>query len=694
MLLSIERSSFFALLDIAFPFVCVLIGSWLYHIFQRRRLDSSNSRPEEKEFRHQNASIREFKNCLLILHHECRTAKSKQQDNLEISKENFVLHLAQCVAASLVNPDFSYFSNNLLRQWSHNLFFISSTFSRETIEEIYALICNFPVEFRGIREVSWPILLYSRCETEVLQVYEELQDFSSFVGEINSQEILEFCSINNLQLLPQKILPYIDVAKISQEKEPAEFIEENVICSYASTLREDANSIIESALKRFEDYFSEIKDLNTSKGCAAVAAILEEYDSIILLSIAKIFSKKLLSRGLISIAVEFPFSISKKSISEEDRCVFSTEVLQAVLRGVKKNVISWEIGVNVALRLVEKFSPSQPQILHNWTPSIIEAFLEILSEDSRSDLKANSFHAERCCECLLTVVKVLGTCFHRTTEKIGNLMLSVIRSLTHNQLRSDKAETSGVFSNLVFSVLKLAGSIPVSDEVDSDNQLRSTLLHLSLELSAKLGNKILLGNVLELFRNGTYKPFPVKESKLTSLLIKALGIAGLVEDVRYVWKKVVEDDPNVPPSEICCGCMIDVLVSNGLMDEAILFLDKCEMEYGVEPNTVMYTTLMKGYSKVQGNEDKCMKLVQRMKSRGVPLNTITYNSLVDSACRSGDTKSALAFLEEMVANQIQPDIVTFSTLVKGFCIRGLWMYSHEFYVDNSHKVPWESRPSG
>lgn len=54
-----------------------------------------------------------------------------------------------------------------------------------------------------------------------------------------------------------------------------------------------------------------------------------------------------------------------------------------------------------------------------------------------------------------------------------------------------------------------------------------------------------------------------------------------------------------------------------------------------------------------------------MKSNNVPINTVTYNTLVDACARVGAMDKAAALLDDMLNSGVQPDLITFSTIAKG-----------------------------
>lgn len=103
---------------------------------------------------------------------------------------------------------------------------------------------------------------------------------------------------------------------------------------------------------------------------------------------------------------------------------------------------------------------------------------------------------------------------------------------------------------------------------------------------------------------------------------------------------------------------------------------------GVQMNTIIYTTMIKGYSKAH-KLDQALELYEIMKKdQNVEPNNVTYNSLLDCCVRCDNMKQAQTLFNEMkqgfqVQNpdgtfttkklHIKPDLITFSTLIKGYC---------------------------
>merc|ERR1719316_1758505 len=61
-----------------------------------------------------------------------------------------------------------------------------------------------------------------------------------------------------------------------------------------------------------------------------------------------------------------------------------------------------------------------------------------------------------------------------------------------------------------------------------------------------------------------------------------------------------------------------------------------------------------------------------MREREVPCNTISYNTMLDACGKCGAMHRVPKLLEDMKAARprVEPDIITYSTIVKGYCLSG------------------------
>jgi len=86
-------------------------------------------------------------------------------------------------------------------------------------------------------------------------------------------------------------------------------------------------------------------------------------------------------------------------------------------------------------------------------------------------------------------------------------------------------------------------------------------------------------------------------------------------------------------------------------------------------NTVAYSTLLKGFFK---KPEQVEAMYQEMRERHIECNTITYNTILNHLAQCRAMHRVPQLLEDMKASTppVEPDIVTYSTVIKCFCASG------------------------
>lgn len=164
----------------------------------------------------------------------------------------------------------------------------------------------------------------------------------------------------------------------------------------------------------------------------------------------------------------------------------------------------------------------------------------------------------------------------------------------------------------------------------------------------------------------------VMQSNLTptvptmNMLIKATGTLHRIENVRALWNELTGVRA-VPPNDFSVGCMVDALVSNNCLAEAVELVDKWKDR--VQMNTIIYSTLIKGYA-IAKDAVGALACFETMKSSGFTPNIVTVNTLLDACHRAGATQSARKLYEQIGQLQLEPDRITFATMIKGFARHG------------------------
>jgi len=151
------------------------------------------------------------------------------------------------------------------------------------------------------------------------------------------------------------------------------------------------------------------------------------------------------------------------------------------------------------------------------------------------------------------------------------------------------------------------------------------------------------------------------------VLVKTYGQAGDLKKVLQVWDEM--EIQRGQANAVTFGCMIDACVKCGNLGKAVEIFEGMR-ETGKHRNTILYTTLIKGFG-AEKDLQHALQFFREMPLEGVQYNTITYNSILDACIKCGELSTAEGLLQEMTASgQLEPDLITFSTLLKGYCHMG------------------------
>jgi len=149
-------------------------------------------------------------------------------------------------------------------------------------------------------------------------------------------------------------------------------------------------------------------------------------------------------------------------------------------------------------------------------------------------------------------------------------------------------------------------------------------------------------------------------------LIKACSTLKRIDGCWQFWSEM-ENTRGLQPNDIVLGCMLDALVCNGYVDDAVALLERWKSK--VPPNTVMYSTIIKGFTNSHQPE-RAMTTFFAMRGQKMEMNTVVYNSIIDAQARSGLVDNVSDLFEKMKLDGCIPDSITYSTVVKGYCVKG------------------------
>lgn len=145
-------------------------------------------------------------------------------------------------------------------------------------------------------------------------------------------------------------------------------------------------------------------------------------------------------------------------------------------------------------------------------------------------------------------------------------------------------------------------------------------------------------------------------------LMKGFAHADDLEEVFRLHSRMQER--GVDATQVTYGILLDACVSRSDLESAAAVFHEM-VTRGCPMNTVLYTTLIKGLARA-GLVDKAMEVYTHMREQSnVQPDTILFSVLIKSNCDAGRTECALRLFESMIELGCQPDEIVFNNLLVG-----------------------------
>eukprot|EP00930_Biecheleria_cincta_P026224 TRINITY_DN1850_c0_g1_i5.p1 TRINITY_DN1850_c0_g1~~TRINITY_DN1850_c0_g1_i5.p1 ORF type:complete len:1082 (+),score=247.97 TRINITY_DN1850_c0_g1_i5:218-3247(+) len=238
----------------------------------------------------------------------------------------------------------------------------------------------------------------------------------------------------------------------------------------------------------------------------------------------------------------------------------------------------------------------------------------------------------------------------------------VLRSMEESGVKADRYTVSIMLKLLkklkgskdakkCLEFLDCSGIQPCSDEI---------LMNTVLETYMRLKEFQRLEAILQSFEESSMRPsVPTYGS-----IIKAYASLQRIDKCWYYWEEM-QTQRGLQPNEIVFGCMLDALVSNGQVEEAVELFNQTKMK----PNAVVCSILIKGFSNAQQPE-RAMEFWHDMRKKGMKMNTAAYNAMVDVLAKLGNMDKVSEIIQHMAEDDCKPDAITHSTVAKGYAVKG------------------------
>ncbi|EXB59125.1 hypothetical protein L484_014620 [Morus notabilis] len=233
------------------------------------------------------------------------------------------------------------------------------------------------------------------------------------------------------------------------------------------------------------------------------------------------------------------------------------------------------------------------------------------------------------------------------------------------------------------------------------------------------GQAGMFGHALKTFEQMEELGTPRSAISFNSLL-SACNQSKLFDKVLQLFDEIPKKY-GVSPDGISYGILVRAYCQKGETDKAMETLSEMEKN-GVEVSVVVYTTIMDAlYKKGEAEEaeklwetmakkgceadvaasnvrighsqggtpEKIKALIEEMSNAGLKPDTISYNYLMTSYCKSGMIEKAKKVYEELNGNGCNPNAATFRTLVYYLCRSGDVERGYKVFKKSvmMHKIP-------
>lgn len=198
---------------------------------------------------------------------------------------------------------------------------------------------------------------------------------------------------------------------------------------------------------------------------------------------------------------------------------------------------------------------------------------------------------------------------------------------------------------------------------DMDGEMDEVLFNLVVEASIQIGRADLLPRYMKKLQESISS---LKGIHTYNSIIRAYSFLKDINGVMDTWQELKKR--RFVPNQVTIGCMVEALVSNSSTDAAYRLINEilADDQTKSQVNAVIYCTVLKGYSH-EKNFKRVWSIYQEMLNRKLEFSIVTYNTLVDACARCGETALIPQIVKNMKEQGIEPDIITYSIILKSHC---------------------------
>ena len=177
----------------------------------------------------------------------------------------------------------------------------------------------------------------------------------------------------------------------------------------------------------------------------------------------------------------------------------------------------------------------------------------------------------------------------------------------------------------------------------------------------------------------------ITPSKITyAIMIRGFGNNHRLDSAFAVFSEMKSN--NITPNEIIYGCLLNACIRCNKIEKACDVYEDI-LTSNINMNLILYSTLIKGFTQIK-NFKKAFEIYEKMiKDKNFETNIVAFNAILDCCVECSDYTMMSKIYDEIKSNALlnenspQPDLITYSTVIKGYsrmknCEKVLEIYSY------------------
>jgi len=247
-------------------------------------------------------------------------------------------------------------------------------------------------------------------------------------------------------------------------------------------------------------------------------------------------------------------------------------------------------------------------------------------------------------------------------------MWDIVEEMTSAGVKPNQVTISILLKNLN----SYSGQKDIEKTMDLINTMEEpmdeVLLSSVVEACVRIGKPELLESKLKQLEGKS--AVAISGSHTYGSLIKAHGHARDLEAVWRCWGEM--RSRHIKPTSITLGCMVEAVVCNGDTEGAYELIHQMRDDESCRKslNSVIYCSVLKGFCREKKFERVWQVYEEINEIPNIELSVVTCNTVIDACARCGRMESLPRILEDMKKSRVKPNIITYSTMLKGHCQNG------------------------